>query len=68
MKFLQEQEAKLEPMQRRINQLVEVQQVREGILDKTQIFYDKMKKIFDKRVKVDDFQLGDSMLKWEARI
>ena len=27
-----------------------------------------MKKFFDKRVKIDDFQLGDSVLKWEARI
>lgn len=26
-----------------------------------------MKKIFDNRVKVNDFQLGDSVLKWEAR-
>ena len=55
-------------MQRRINDLVEVQQIREGILDKTQIFQDKMKKFFDKRVKIDDFQIGDLVLKWEARI
>ena len=27
-----------------------------------------MKKLFDKRVKIDDFQLGDSVLKWKARI
>ena len=25
-----------------------------------------MKKIFDKRVKAYEFQLGDSVLKWEA--
>ena len=25
-----------------------------------------MKKIFDKRLKVDDFQLGDLVLKWDA--
>ena len=54
-------------MQRRINQLVEVQQVNKGILDKTQIFQNKMKKIFDKRVKDENFQLGDWVLKWEAR-
>ena len=54
-------------MQRRINQLVEVQQVKEGILDQTQIFQNKMKKIFDKRVKDENFQLGDWVLKWEAR-
>ena len=27
----------------------------------------RMKKIFDRKVKMDDFQLGDSMLKWDAR-
>ena len=27
-----------------------------------------MKKLFDRRVKTDDFQLGDLVLKWEARI
>lgn len=68
MKFLQEQEAEPNSMQRRINQLVEVQQIREGIMDKTQIFQEKMKNLFDKRVKIDDFQLGDSVLKWESRI
>ena len=45
---------------------MQVQQVREGILDKAHIFQDKIKKIFDKRVKSDDFQLGDSELKWDA--
>ena len=27
---------------------------------------DKMKKTFDKRVKLDDFQLGDLVLKWDV--
>ena len=27
----------------------------------------KMKKIFDRKVKIDDFHLGDSVLKWDAR-
>ena len=26
-----------------------------------------MKKIFDRKVKIDDFQLGDLVLKWDAR-
>ena len=47
---------------------MEVQQVREGVLDKAHIFQDKMKKVFDRKVKSDDFHLGDSVLKWEARI
>ena len=36
---------------------MEVHQIREDILDKTQIFQDKMKNFFDNRV-----------LKWEVRI
>ena len=47
---------------------MEVQHIREGILDKTQFFQEKMRKLFEKRVKIDDFQLGDSVLKWEARV
>ena len=26
-----------------------------------------MKKVFDKKVKTDDFQLGDLVLKWDVR-
>ena len=47
------------PIQRRINELVEVQQIKEGVPDKAQVFEDKMKNIFDKRTKSDDFQRGD---------
>ena len=39
-----------------MNQLVEVQKIKEGLLDKAQIFQDKIKKIFDRRAKLDDFQ------------
>ena len=56
MKFLQDQDVEQNLIQRRVNQLVEVQQIREGVLDKAQIFQDKMKKIFDRRAKPDDFQ------------
>ena len=46
---------------------MEVQQIREGVFDKAQVFHDKMKKIFDRRAKPDDFQQGDLVLKWDAR-
>lgn len=46
---------------------MEVQQIREGVLDKAQVFQDKMKKIFDKNAKPDDFQQGDLVLKWDTR-
>ena len=54
-KFLQEQDVESNSMQRRINQLVEVRQIREGVFDKNQIFQDKMKNIFDRRTNLDDF-------------
>ena len=67
MKFLQEQGTESNPLQRRINQLVEVQQVREEVFGKAQIFQDKVKRIFDKKAKPNDFQQGDLVLKWDAR-
>ena len=38
MKYLQEQDIELNPLQRRINQLVEVQHIRDQVIDKAQIF------------------------------
>ena len=32
-----------------------------------QIFKDKMKAVFDKKAKQDIFQVGDLVLKWDAR-
>ena len=46
---------------------MEVKQIKEGVPDKVQVFQDKMKNIFDKRTKPDDFQQGDLVLKWDAR-
>ena len=67
MEFLQEEEGEPNAIQRIINQLVEVQQVREGVYDKSHIYQDKMKIIFVKKVKGDDFQVGDLVLGWDAR-
>ena len=66
-KFIKEQDVESNPMQRRVNQLVEVQQIREGVFDKTHIFQDKIKNIFDRRTKLDDFQPSDLVLKWDAQ-
>ena len=66
MKFLQEHDTESNPIQRRINQLVEVQQIREQVVDKSQIFQDKVKRSFDRKAKPDDFQQGDLVLKWDA--
>ena len=41
--------------------------MRENVYDISQLMQDKMKQIFNRMVKVDHFQLGDLVLKWDAR-
>ena len=36
-------------------------------MDKAQAFQDKVKKVFDKNAKLNDFQQGYLVLKWDAR-
>ena len=67
MKYLHEEECEPNAIQRSINQLIYVQQMRESVYDRSQLTQDKMKKHFDRKVKADDFQLGDLVLKWDAR-
>ena len=67
MKFLQEQDTESNPIQRRINQLVEVQKIREQVVDKAHIFQDRVKRNFDRKAKPYDFQQGDLVLKWDAQ-
>ena len=67
MKYIQEECSEPNPTQRRINQQIELHQIREGLCDKAQIYQDKMKWVFDKRVKAYDFNIGYLVLKWDAR-
>ena len=53
-------------MVRRIQQLVEVQKIREQLLDRAQDNQQKIKRSFDKKVSKEYFQLGDLVLKWDA--
>ena len=46
---------------------MEVQQIRDQVAEKASVFQDRMKKIFDRKVKPDDFQRGHLVLKWDAR-
>ena len=41
--------------------------MRDGVCDKFQIMQERMKMIFDRKVKADDFKIGDLVLKWNAR-
>jgi ribonuclease HI len=67
MKLLQEMQAEPNDSQRRINQMIHLQQTREEVFNKTQVIQENIKKIFDKRTKEDDFEVGDLVLKWDAR-
>ena len=46
---------------------MEVQQIRDQVVDKAHIFHDMVKQSFDRKAKHDDFQQGDLLLKWDAR-
>jgi len=67
MKLLQDVQADPNDSQRRINQMIHLQQSREDVFNKTQVIQENVKKIFDKRTKEDDFELGDLVLTWDAR-
>ena len=55
-------------MQNRINHLIELQEIREDVYHKSHFFQEKMKDIFDRKIKNDDFHLYDLVLKCDARI
>jgi hypothetical protein len=67
MKLLHEYEDEPNDVQRKINQLINVQQMREEVYNNTQLHQDKMNKVFDKHTKFDDFKVDDMVLKWYAR-
>ena len=45
--------------------LVEMQQVKEQLVEKSEAHQKKIKSIFDKKAKVDNFQVGHWVLKWD---
>ena len=66
MKLFQYKEENSDDMQRRINQLIEVQQVRDQVQLRSQAHQERMKEIFDKRSKEKSFMTWDLVLKWDA--
>ena len=67
MRLLQEKDAELDAIQRRTNELINVQETREKTLKNSQMHQDNIKKDFDRHTKEDDFKVGDLVLKWDAR-
>lgn len=66
MRCLQELGEKLNHLQRRINQLIEVQE--DKVDEKAQEVHNQIKKVFDKKTKEDDLKCLDLVLKWDAHI
>ena len=60
-------EVETNDIQRRINETIHLQQTREEVYVKSQVIEDKIKNIFDKKTKEDDFYIGDKVLKWYYR-
>jgi hypothetical protein len=51
---------------RRIHQMVEVQQIREQVLNRAYNRQQKIKQAFDQKNKKKEFEPGDLVLKWDA--
>ena len=66
IKLLQEIQAEPNDIQRRINQTIHLQQTREQVYDRAQILQEKLKKMFHKRAKAEDFYIGDKVLRWDS--
>eukprot|EP00253_Pinus_taeda_P035333 PITA_35333 len=67
VKILQDASSEEDPMQRRLNQMVHLQQTREEVFKNTSKLQEKIKKIYDRKAKADKFQLDDMVLKWDAK-
>eukprot|EP00253_Pinus_taeda_P028011 PITA_28011 len=67
VKLLQEAGSEEDPMQRRINQMIHLQQTREEVFQHTFKLHERIKKIYDKKAKADTFQLDEVVLRWDAR-
>jgi hypothetical protein len=65
-KFFQEEQAEQNDMVRRMLDLVELQQTREQLVDRSEAHQMQIKKTFDRKAKRDIFQIGDWVLKWDT--
>ena len=65
-RLLQEAGEDSDPMQRRINQMIHLQQTREEVLQNSLRLQECIKKIYDKKAKSENFQLEDVVLRWDA--
>eukprot|EP00253_Pinus_taeda_P005357 PITA_05357 len=66
-KLLQEASDEEDPMQRRISQMIHLQQTRDEVLQNSLKLQERIKKIYDRKANPDDFQIDDVVLRWDAR-
>lgn len=48
-------------------QMIELNQVQEALVEKTQVYKDKVKSIFDQRANQKNFQVDYLVLRWDVR-
>lgn len=66
VKLLQEAGSEEDLMQRRINQMIHLQQTREEVFQNTCKLQERIKRIYDRKPKADTFQLDEVVLRWDA--
>ena len=67
MKFLQDNQEEPSDIQMRVYALIELQQNRESVEEKAQLYRRKIKERFDRKIKENTFFNGDMVLRWDAR-
>jgi hypothetical protein len=65
-KLFQDHEGEPDHMVRRTHQVVEVQQIREQVMDIAHSHQQKINHAFDRKVRKEEFELGYLVLKWDA--
>jgi len=65
-KFLQDLEGEPDNMVRRIHQMVEVQQIREKVMNRAYNHQQKIKQAFDRKSRKKELEQDDLVLKWDA--
>ena len=67
VKLLQEASSEDDGLQQRINQMIHLQQTRKEVFQNTSRLQEIIKRIYDWKAKSDRFEIGDIVLKWDAR-
>eukprot|EP00253_Pinus_taeda_P007123 PITA_07123 len=65
-KFLQQEQNEENDMAKRISDLAEVHQIRDQLFERSATHQKRIKEAFDRKAKINSFQVGDLVLKWDA--